>query len=117
MRKQKNRNPLHSVLIGNIFTFIACSPFYFNGIINKVDYWSLICFLGVFQLGVSYIIYSIAIRYVTALDAIIYPVIEPIFNPVLAYFIIGETMPINSIIGGIFVLAGVTGRDFFRDKL
>ena len=117
MRKQKNRNPLHSVLIGNIFTFIACSPFYFNGIINKVDYWSLIFFLGLFQLGVSYIIYSIAIRYVTALDAIIYPVIEPIFNPVLAYFIIGETMPINSIIGGIFVLAGVTGRDFFRDKL
>ena len=116
MRKQKNGNPIHSVLIGNIFTFLACSPSYFNGIVGKIDYWSLIIFLGVIQLGISYIVYSIAIRHVTALDAIIYPVIEPIFNPVLAYFIIDESMSFNSLIGGFFVLAGVTARGLVREK-
>lgn len=116
MRKQKNGNPIHSVLIGNIFTFIACSPSYFNGIVNKIDFWSLTIFLGVIQLGLSYIFYSIAIRHVTALDAIIYPVIEPIFNPVFAYFIIDESMSINSIIGGFFILLGVTGRGLLRKK-
>ena len=102
MRKQKNEHPIHSVLIGNIFTFIVCIPSYFNGIVNGVEYWLLIIFLGLIQLGLSYIFYSIAIRYVTALDAIIYPVIEPICNPILACIIIGESMSLNSLIGGFF---------------
>ena len=116
MRKQKNGNPIHSVLIGNIFTFIACSPSYCNGIVNETEYWSLMIFLGVIQLGISYIFYSTAIKHVTALDAIIYPIVEPIFNPILAYFIIDESMSFNSLIGGFFVLVGVTGRGLLKGK-
>ena len=82
MRKQKHGRPIDSVLLGNLITFLLCSPFYRQGITLEIEPWAIIIFLGVIQLGLAYIFYSTAIKYVSALDAIIYPVIEPIFNPV-----------------------------------
>lgn len=116
MRKEKNGNPIHAVLIGNILTFAACIPFYSNGINNEVKQWLLMIFLGFIQLGVSYILYSIAIKYVTALDAIIYPVVEPVFNPILAYLMVDESMSPESLIGGFFVIAGVIGREIKKNQ-
>ena len=116
MRKEKNGNPIHAVLIGNILTFAACIPFYSNGINNEVEQWLLMIFLGFIQLGASYILYSIAIKYVTALDAIIYPVVEPVFNPILAYLMVDESMSPESLIGGFFVLAGVIGREIKKNQ-
>ena len=44
--------------------------------------WAALGALGVIQLGVSYWLYARAIRHVTALEAVLIPVIEPILNPV-----------------------------------
>jgi len=60
------------------------------------------------------VFFSKAIRYVSALDAIIYPVIEPIFNPILAFFFLGELMSGNAQIGGILVLIGVISRGLLQ---
>ena len=76
MRKQKKDNHIDSVLHGNIITFLVCSPFYHNGVTYEPVNWAYIIFLGFFQLGLAYVLYSIAIKRVSALDAIIYPVIE-----------------------------------------
>jgi drug/metabolite transporter (DMT)-like permease len=70
----------------------------------------MLIFLGVVQLGVSYIIFSNAIRHVSALDAIIYPVIEPIFNPIFAFLFLGESMSTTARVGGALVILGVVGR-------
>jgi len=114
MRKEKNDSPIHSVLIGNIITFIICCPGYLSGITSTLHSWLIIAFLGVVQLGIAYILYSTAIKHVSALDAIIYPVIEPIFNPVFAFIILGESMSIFGIMGGFLVLLGVVARGFIK---
>lgn len=116
MRKEKNQSPIHSVLIGNFLTFFICSPSYFNGLSSSLESWSLLIFLGIVQLGFSYILYSTAIKYVTALDAIIYPVIEPIINPLLAFLILGELMTGKAIFGGSLVLIGVVGRGVIKSN-
>ena len=77
--------------------------------------WAYIIFLGFFQLGLSYVLYSIAIKRVSALDAIIYPVIEPILNPILALFFIGETMTSTAKLGGFLVIFGVIGRGVLKE--
>ena len=115
MRKQKNDNPIDSVLVGNIITFLVCSPFYHNGVTYEPVNWAYIIFLGFFQLGLSYVLYSIAIKRVSALDAIIYPVIEPILNPILALFFIGETMTSTAKLGGFLVIFGVIGRGVLKE--
>ena len=76
--------------------------------------WLSITFLGFVQLGLAYILFSTAIKYVNALDAIIYPVIEPLFNPLLTFIFLGEQMSQTALIGGFLVITGVIGRGFFK---
>ena len=74
----------------------------------------LVLVLGIFQLGIPYILYTTAIKYVTALDAIIFPIIEPILNPILVFFILGETLGSWSIFVGAMVLGGVILRGLLK---
>ena len=110
MRKQKDGRPIDLVILGNLITFLLCTPFYVKAVPFEIQPWLLITFLGVVQLGFAYILYSTAIKYVSALDAIIYPVVEPIFNPIFAFIFLGENMGINALFGGALVVAGVIGR-------
>ena len=77
--------------------------------------WLAITFLGFVQLGLAYILFSTAIKYVNALDAIIYPVIEPLINPLLTFIFLGELMSETALIGGFLVIAGVIGRGFIQE--
>ena len=110
MRKQKDGRPIDIVILGNLITFLLCTPFYGKAVPFELQPWLMITFLGVVQLGFAYILYSTAIKYVSALDAIIYPVVEPIFNPIFAFIFLGENMGINALFGGALVVAGVIGR-------
>ena len=66
--------------------------------------------LGVVQLGFSYWLYARAIRQVTALEAVIIPVIEPILNPVWVFLVNGERPTKWALLGGVIVLSAVTLR-------
>jgi drug/metabolite transporter (DMT)-like permease len=109
LRKQKDANPLASVLLGNILTALVAIPWYYP-IPHQMATWTGLCLLGVFQIGLSYILYSIAIRYVTAIEASLIPIIEPILNPIWVSIFIGETPGRWELIGGLIVLGAMTGR-------
>jgi drug/metabolite transporter (DMT)-like permease len=110
MRKQKNANPLESILWGNIITAFIGLFFMFSGTMPNTKGWIALILLGTVQLGVSYILYSYAIKEVTALEATIIPVIEPILNPVWVFVILGEIPGTWALIGGSIVLISVTWR-------
>jgi drug/metabolite transporter (DMT)-like permease len=114
LRKQKDDSPSDSVLLGNILTLIIGLPFIVTGLSLELKPVILILVLGIFQLGIPYILYTTAIKYVTALDAIIFPIIEPILNPILVFLILGETLGNWSILGGAMVLGGVILRGLFK---
>ncbi|MFN0138572.1 MAG: DMT family transporter [Pyrinomonadaceae bacterium] len=65
-------------------------------------------FLGVFQIGISYILFIKGVRDGTRpLDASIIGFIEPLLNPVWVFLFIGER-PLNSaILGGMIIIATV----------
>ena len=110
LRKQKEGSPLESILLGNILTFLISVPFMFDGGPDPHG-WIGLGILGVVQLGISYILYSVAIRHVTALEAILVPVIEPILNPVWVLLALGEKPGTWAIIGGSIVLVTITIRN------
>ena len=110
LRKQKDEEPSNSVLLGNLLTLLVGLPAIATGVTLEPLPWLLIVILGVFQLGIPYVLYTTAIKYVSALDAIIYPIIEPILNPVLVFLILGETLGSWAIFGGLLVIGGVIAR-------
>jgi drug/metabolite transporter (DMT)-like permease len=66
--------------------------------------------LGVFQLGVPYLLYSYSIKRVTALEAVLIPVIEPVLNPVWVLLFLGERPGSLALLGGAIVLGAVVVR-------
>ncbi len=109
LRKQKDESPLESVILGNILTFLIGLPFMFQTAPSSSS-WLPLIILGIFQLGISYILYTAAFRYVTALEAILIPIIEPILNPLWVFLVFGEIPGPWAIVGGLIVLVSVTGR-------
>jgi drug/metabolite transporter (DMT)-like permease len=113
MRRQKNEFPLGSIFLGNILAVIVCSPFMFGQAPDKAG-WLALAALGIVQLGLSYILYSIAIKRVTALEGIMVPVIEPVLNPVWVFLFFGERPGRWAVPGGIIILAAAATCAFLR---
>ncbi len=109
LRKQKDGSPLESVFIGNVLTFLIGLPFAFKSVPDASG-WVGLVLLGVFQLGLSYILYAEAIKYVTALEAILIPVIEPVLNPIWVFWLLKEKPGAWAIAGGVIVIFSVTLR-------
>lgn len=114
LRKQKDDSPSDSILLGNILTLVIGLPVIVGGTEFDLNSIILILLLGVLQLGVPYIFYTTAIKHVTALDAIIFPIIEPILNPLLVFIVLGETLGAWSVFGGALVLSGVIFRAILK---
>jgi len=112
LRMQKDGSPLESVLLGNILTAIIGIPFMFQSMPSAPS-WVGLVLMGTIQLGVPYILYAKAIKSVSALEATLIPVIEPVINPVWAFLIVGEVPGKWAVIGGIIVLMAVTSRSLF----
>lgn len=109
MRKQKDGSPFGSVLLGNVLTAIIALPFMFDSSPGATG-WLNLALLGVVQLGLPYVCYSIAIKSVTAIETSLLGAIEPVFNPIWVFLLLGEKPGMWATIGGCIIVAAVTLR-------
>ena len=117
IRKEKE-SAFEIVFYGNVLTAIICFTFIIEGLSNSTQLdWLIIFGLGIFQLGIPYILYTTALKYVSALDAILVGMLEPILNPIWVYIFIGEAMGEWAFIGGALVIIGTLGRVIIKQKL
>lgn len=115
IRIQKDGSAIESTFFGNLITFLIAIPFILQ---VKPDIRSIIfiIILGVFQLGISYIFYVNALKYISALEGILLTVLEPILNPLWVFLITGENPGIFAILGGIIVVGSVIARGVYVSK-
>src|SRR5205085_2912874 len=78
LRKERTGSPINSIILGNIIVGIAGAPFLLRAPLLQARALWLVLALGVVQLGVSYALYAEAIKHVTALEAMLIPMIEPV---------------------------------------
>lgn len=109
LRKEKGGSPITAILLGNIIVAVAGAPFMFTSPLAAGDGWWLLL-LGLLQLGVPYMLYSIAIKHVTALEATLIPLIEPVLNPLWVMLALGEQPGPWAIVGALLVLGAVLLR-------
>lgn len=64
--------------------------------------------LGIFQIGLAYVLYSIAIKNAPLLTCSLLAVLEPLLNPVWVFLFAGENPGIWSLVGGVIVVAVIT---------
>jgi drug/metabolite transporter (DMT)-like permease len=115
MRKQKDASPAGSAILGNLLTALVCLPGMVESLPGGMD-WTVLALLGVFQLGLSYICYAVAIRKVTALEGILIPMLEPILNPLWTFFFLGERLGLWALLGGFLVILSILFRNIMNSK-
>lgn len=98
-----------AILIGQAFAFLFGLPFIFT---TNPEFAPLpvlyIIILGVFQLGIPYILYARASAYCPPLACDLLGALEPLLNPLWVFIFDGERPGIMSLIGGVIVIVSVT---------
>lgn len=107
MRREKDADPLENVFWGGILTVLVSLPFMFEKAPDTKGWIGLIL-LGIFQLGLSYVLYARAIKKITALESTFISLIEPLLNPLWVFLTIGELPGRWSVVGGMVVLISIT---------
>lgn len=103
---------------GQFLTFFVGLPFI---IATKPEFTAAatasILVLGVFQLGISYILYVKSTQYCPPLACCLLGALEPLLNPVWVLIFDGERPGVWALIGGIIVVVSITLWCIFdRDK-
>jgi len=109
MRGQRDNSPANIIFIGNIIGFIFGLPFVLKETINLPNL-AIILYLGVFQIGLSFIFYSIAVKHVRTLESNLILTLEPILNPVWVFLVLGEKPGVLALIGSVLVIGAVLYR-------
>lgn len=110
LRKQKDTSALESIILGNAIAFGVGLPWIVRSPMLPAEGWAALVALGVVQLGVAYWLYARAIKVVTALEAVLIPVMEPILNPVWVLIAMDERPSGWALLGGAIVLGAATVR-------
>jgi drug/metabolite transporter (DMT)-like permease len=115
MRRQKDASPAGSAILGNLLTVLICLPWMVQSPPGGAD-WIGLALLGVFQLGLSYACYVVAIKNVTAMEGILISVLEPILNPLWTLLFMGERIGQWALLGGVVVILSITFRAFMDSR-
>ncbi|MEM7052399.1 MAG: DMT family transporter [Acidobacteriota bacterium] len=90
---------------GNLFAFLFCLPFLGSAVTGATagDWWTVL-YLGIFQIGVAYVLLSSSMRHVPALEASLLLLVEPVLSPLWAWMLHGEVPAAGSLVGGTVIV-------------
>lgn len=98
-----------AIIIGQGLTFLIGLPFILrDGLVFTPAIIASILTLGIFQLGLSYILYVKASKYCPPLACCLLGALEPLLNPVWVAIFDGERPGVWALIGGVIVVASIT---------
>lgn len=94
-----------AVAWGNVLIAVVLLPFVDLSLTLK-SFLALL-FLGVFQIGLPYAFFVKGLRHVTATQASLTGMLEPVSNPIWVALFLGETPSVYAIAGGAIVLMAI----------
>lgn len=105
-----------AVACGNLIACLAVLPFAFPIGSSTTSDWASIVFLGVFQIALAYVFLTRGMRRVPALEASLLLLIEPVLNPIWAFFAHREIPAPWALLGGVIVLGTTVAKTFLDER-
>ena len=105
------------LILGHVLTLLVSLPFMFTTAPEfTASTVSAILFLGIFQLGIAYSLFSHAARYCSPLAMVLIAMVEPIFSPVWVAIFANEIPGTLALIGAALVLVSLTAWSVLNAK-
>jgi drug/metabolite transporter (DMT)-like permease len=110
-------SPLAAVASGNVTAFLLTMPFALPLGSHSLTDWSVLLYLGVFQIALAYVLVTSAINHIPALEASMILLIEPALNPLWAWLMQGEVPGVWAMIGGAIILGATTAKSWVERRV
>jgi drug/metabolite transporter (DMT)-like permease len=110
LRRERGSGAEAAVAWGNVATAAALLPFVAADLSLTPRSAGILAALGVFQLAGAYVLFVRGITTVTATQASLVGMLEPIANPIWVFAFLGERPGALSIVGGLVVLGAIAWR-------
>ena len=110
LRRERNGGAEAVVTYGNILTAAALLPFLARDLSLSPRSAVLLLFLGVVQLAAAYVLFVRGLKTVTATQASLIGMAEPVLNPVWVFLALGEKPSGYALLGGAIVLGAIAWR-------
>ncbi len=109
MRMQKSGSPVESILLSHLLVFLFSLP----SILSTPPAlsgsgWVSLVVLGIFQIGLSSVLFARGIKGITTIQAMLITTLEPILNPLWVFLFLHEVPTRNALIGGGMIVLAVT---------
>lgn len=105
--RREQRAAQAAVLWGNVLCCVALLPFVLPHLALTARSFAVLAFLGVFQIAFAYFLFVKGLAYVTATQASLTGMLEPVANPLWVFLLLGERPSPFAIAGGVIVLAAI----------
>ena len=116
MRKNRPEYQFSAIFYGNVMISLVCLPSIFTIEFLPLSDFGMIVFLGIFQIGLAYAVFSYGLKRVYAIEASLISMIEPVLNPVWVFIGYGEVPAFLSIVGGIIIVTAISIRAFILES-
>ena len=98
------------LVAGNVLGALAVAPMALAGPLPGLADTGILLFLGVFQLALAYVLFSRGLAQVSAIEASLLMLLEPVLNPVWTFLLAGERPGLWAMAGGAVILAATAWR-------
>ena len=107
--KRPDTDPQQSVMLGFLINAVIWLPFVFldSSITADAAAWGLILVLGVVQVGLAYVFFTVGIKYTQPLPACLITALEPVLSPIWVALATDERPGQFALIGGVVILCSI----------
>lgn len=105
---------LQAVILGNVLGCLLVLPWTLPIPAAPLSDWLWLVYLGVFQIGLAYLLLTWGLRRLSAFEAAILLLAEPLFNPLWAYMVHGEIPRGLALAGALIIFLVTVVRPFLE---
>lgn len=116
--KRPDTEPEQSVMLGFLINSVVWLPFaFFDSSINADPVaWSFVALMGIVQVGLAYVLFSIGIKRTSALRANLIVAMEPVLNPLWVALVTSEIPGLFALVGGTVIILSVVTYNIWATK-
>jgi DME family drug/metabolite transporter len=105
--RRENRAAESAITWGNVVLAAVLLPFVKDDLALTPKAFGVYLGLGLFQIGLAYVCFVRGLKYVTATEASLTGMLEPVANPIWVFLFLGERPSPFAVIGAVIVLAAI----------
>jgi len=116
--RREDTQPEQSVMLGFLINAILWTPFAFfdSNISAELVPWVFIVLMGVVQVGLAYVFFTVGIKRTPALLAILIVALEPVLNPIWVAMFTPERPGRFAFLGGIVIVVTIVAFNMWEAR-